>query len=121
MHFQRKHAVNLSIFGKKAELQLSFWRKHRVICALSAVYSVFREEAELHIFGKVAECNKAFLPKTQSETLYFWQKCGIHANPYLLVWRNSKFDLQFILILGLGLVYYSMMPKKFEKRTIKSR
>ncbi len=41
----RKRGVKLIVVGEHAELN----------CALSAVYSVFREEAELGVFGEYAE------------------------------------------------------------------
>ncbi len=49
-------------------------------CALLAVYSVLREEAELCVFGEYAEWNVAFSPKTRSETVRFWRKRDIREN-----------------------------------------
>jgi hypothetical protein len=43
--FQRNCGVKLIIVGKNVEF----------ICALLAVFNVFREEAELHVIGKYAE------------------------------------------------------------------
>ncbi len=61
------------------------------------------------VFAENAEWNGAFSPKTR-----YSRKSG-----YVLGFKtylNKIFE-----ILGLGLVYYWMMPKNWEKRTIKSR
>ncbi len=61
------------------------------------------------VFAENAEWNGAFSAITR-----YLQKSG-----YVLGF-NTYFNKIF-LILGLGLVYYWMMPKNCEKRTIKSR
>jgi hypothetical protein len=43
--FRQLHRVKLIFVGKNAEKN----------CALSAVYGIFREEAELHVFSKYKE------------------------------------------------------------------
>ncbi len=61
VRFQRKRGVKLIVVGENGELN----------CALSAVYSIFRERAELHVFSEWAEWNVAFSLKTRSETVRF--------------------------------------------------
>ncbi len=61
------------------------------------------------VFAENAERNGAFSAKTR-----YSRKSG-----YVLVFNT--YLIKILEILGLGLVYYWMMPKNCEKRTIKSR
>ncbi len=123
--------IVLSVFGEKAELNFAFSAKARSLtncywpkcgvklCAFGSIQLIQRRSEimrfrRIHwvkrsIFAKNAEWNGAFSAITQ-----YSQKSGYvrEFNTYL----NKIFE-----ILGLGLVYYWIMPKNCEKRTIKSR
>ncbi len=88
----------------------------------------------LSVFSKKAESNFAFLVKAQSWTntayLEKRQNYAFSANMWSETKRYSRKSyfvrelytyLIFFFILDLSLVYYRMMPKKWEKLTTKSR
>ncbi len=123
--------IVLSVFGEKAESNFAFSAKARSktnrcrrkcgvkLCAFGNVQRIQRRSKIMRfrrirgvkrcVFAENAEWNGAFSAKTR-----YSQKSGyvLGFNTYL----NKIFE-----ILGLGLVYYWMMPKKWEKLTIKSR
>ncbi len=143
-HCRQKHGVKLSVvfvtvrFGlfwafsaKKQSQNLCFWRKRGVkpnrcwrkcgvkLCAFGNIQRIQRRSEIMRfrrirrvkrsVFAEKAEWNGAFSVKTR-----YSRKSGyvLGFNTYL----NKIFE-----ILGLCLIYYWMMPKNCEKRTIKSR
>ncbi len=108
--------IVICVFGKKAESNFAFSAKARSytnrcrrkcgvkLCAFGSIQRIQRR-SEIMRF----KWNGAFSTITQ----YLRKSSSVLGlNTYL----NKIF-----LILGLGLVYYWMMPKNCEKRTIKSR
>ncbi len=123
--------IILSVFGKNAETNFAFSAKARSqtnpcrrkcgvkLCAFGNIQHIHRRRdimrfgrirgVKRSVFAENAEWNGAF----SAITLYS-RKSGYVQG------FNAYFNINF-LILGLGLVYYWMMPKNYEKRTIKSR
>ncbi len=122
--------IVLSVFGEKAESNLAFSAKARSetdrsqrkcgvkLCAFGNIQGIQRRSEIMRfwrirrvkhsVFAENTEWNGVFSAKTQ----YSWKSGYVLGfNTYL----NKIFD-----ILGLCLVYYWMMPKNCEKRSIKS-
>ncbi len=122
--------IVLSVFGEKTESNFAFsakaqgstnhcWQKCGVkLCAFGSIQHIQRRSKIMHfrrirrvkrsVFDENAEWNGAFSAITQYSRKSSY---ALGLNTYL----NKIFE-----ILGFGLVYYWMMPKNCEKRTIKS-